>query len=153
MPATTTWGISYPAGTEAAAVHDAIKATAETVETALNNVTAKIDWTPLTLINGYGAYTGGGGYYSGLRASKNGNIIRVNGIVRNPTTGDPRTTIAVLPIGLRPMYSVYQPVTTGNAAGGIIIGNVTISSTGAITYQNGSTDPTFVAFNFTMPIN
>lgn len=153
MPTTTTWGISYPAGTEAAAVHDVLKATAETVEEALNEITAKIDWTPLTLINGYTAYTGSGGYYNGLRASKNGNTIRVNGIVKNPSTGDPKTTIAVLPVSLRPMYSVYQPVTTGNAAGSIVIGNVAISSNGNITYQNGATDPTFVAFNFTLPIN
>lgn len=54
MPTTTNWDISYPAGTEAAAVHDAIQATAESVESALNAVTAAIDWTPLTLINGYG---------------------------------------------------------------------------------------------------
>ncbi|APX03368.1 hypothetical protein BWQ92_18055 [Arthrobacter sp. QXT-31] len=127
--------------------------TAESVELALNEITAKIDWTPLTLINGYSAYTGSGGYYNGLRASKNGNTIRVNGIVKNPTTGDPKTTIAVLPVALRPMFSVYQPVTTGNAAGSIVIGNVAIGSNGNITYQNGATDPTFVAFNFTIAIN
>jgi hypothetical protein len=153
MPNTTNWNIFYPAGTEEASVPDAMENAANTIEAALDEVTAGIEWTPLTLINGYGPYVGGGGYYNGLRASKNGNSIRIHGMIKNPTTGDAKTTIAVLPVGLRPLYTVLAPVTTGNSGGSIIVGNVAISSSGNITYQNGATDPTYVNFNFTIPVN
>lgn len=50
-------------------------------------------WTNLTLLNGWQAYTGSGGYFNGLRAQRTPLGIRVDGMIQGGTTG----VIAVLP--------------------------------------------------------
>lgn len=102
-------------------------------------------WTAATLSGAWVAYVGGGGYYNGLRYRKVGDMIHVQGMVKSGAVG---SSIATLPSGFRPQYSVMQ-VTEANAAGTLAV-VLFDAATGAITYRSGPAAPSYLNINITL---
>lgn len=100
-------------------------------------------WAPLTLATGWAVYSGGGGYYSGLRYRKIGDNIQIQGMVKSGAAG---STIATLPVGFRPQYTVMQ-VCEANAAGTLAVVLFQDAATGIITYRSGPAAPTYLNIN------
>src|SRR5699024_10717680 len=71
------------------------------------------DWVALTLLNGWQAYEGGGGYYLGLRARLTAEGVQVQGVVKSGAIG---TIIAELPAAMAPAYA--QPFVVESSSNG-----------------------------------
>lgn len=105
-------------------------------------------WTNLTFVNGWSAYSGGGGYYNGLRARRTPSGIQIQGMAKGGNSG---TTVARLPAGLRPPYASTFP---GQIAGGTAQCSVSIDSGAmALRYNDGPNNPGFVSFDVNLPLN
>lgn len=94
------------------------------VEATEGGVTKKFNlvgttWTPLALLNGWAPYTGGGGYYNGLRAQRTPLGIRVDGMVGGGTAYG---VVAVLPDDMQDVAAkrFFGPV-NGNSLGSLAI--------------------------------
>lgn len=98
------------------------------------------DWVALTLLNGWQAYEGGGGYYSGLRARLTPEGVQVQGIVKSGAIG---TIIAELPAAMAPSYA--QPFAvesssdgwTGTEFGQVTVNKPNASSPWVVQYNAG----------------
>jgi len=149
MPETINRGYPTPAGTVPphgplafTELADAIDADVQSVADDLAPL-LDLTWTALTLGSGWSAYTGAGGYYSGLRARDAGAAIQVNGMIKSGNVG----TIATLPVGLRPSHSVLMPADTSGT-----LATVKVNSSGAIEYVSGSpSTPDYLALNISVP--
>ena len=101
-------------------------------------------WTSLSLINGWSAYSGGGGYYNGLRAQRTPLGIRLDGMVRS---GAPGSVIAVLPDD---MQDVAAKIFTAPAAGDVpafleISTSTSYGGKYCLKYRSGPSAPAFVS--------
>ena len=101
-------------------------------------------WTSLSLINGWSAYSGGGGYYNGLRAQRTPLGIRLDGMVAG---GAPGSVIVVLPDD---MQDVAAKQFTGTASGYntaylAIHRSVNHGNKYVVSYLSGPTAPSFVS--------
>jgi hypothetical protein len=107
----------------------------------------KPNWTDLpTLGTGWSAYIGGGGYYSGIRYRRTGDMLQVQGMIRNGAAG---STMFTLPLGWRPQYTVIAP-TEANAAGtmAMLLWNID----GTVGYRSGPTAPAYVNVYANLPL-
>jgi hypothetical protein len=125
------------------------------LQTALDDAGAGA-WVTLTMSGAWVAYTGGGNYYQGLRARRNGNNVQIQGMVKNGAIG----VIASLPLELTPLYTSLQTVVAGNATSTRTVAYLVISGKGGpngtvpggITYDSGISAPTFVDINLELPL-
>lgn len=99
-------------------------------------------WKALTLQNAWVAYTGGGGYTSGLRIKKLGSTVFLEGTVKSGAAG---TVIATLPAGYAPAGTIFVPC---NAAGAVGLIQIFSDAAGAdartMKYFLGGAAPTYL---------
>jgi hypothetical protein len=113
-------------------------------------------WVTLTFSGTWVAYVGGGNYYQGLRARKNGANVQIQGMVKNGAIG----IIANLPAELTPIYTALRPAVAGNATSTRTVAYLVISGrggtngtgTGSISYDSGISAPTFVSIDVELPL-
>jgi hypothetical protein len=114
-------------------------------------------WVTLTFSGAWVAYTGGGNYYQGLRARREGKNVRIQGMVKSGAIG----VIASLPPELTPLYTALRTVVAGNATTTRTVAYLVISgrggpsgtASGSITYDSGISAPTFVSIDIELPLN
>lgn len=104
-------------------------------------------WVTLALTNGWKAYTGGGGYFPGLRARVTPVGLQIQGMIAGGATG----TVAVLPATMQPEYARMFPApAAGNTTAYC---SVSLDGTSmAIRYNSGPTTPSFVAIDVVLPM-
>lgn len=109
---------------------------------------ANTPWQALTLQNSWVAYTGGGGYYLGLKCRKKDGKLLIHGMVKSGAVG---SVIATLPAGFYPNYTAIYPIEGGAAGtfGSLVVSN----SDGTITYRAGTAAPPFVSIDLSIPLN
>lgn len=100
-------------------------------------------WTNLTLLNGWQAYAGAGGYYNGLRAQRTPLGIRLDGMVKSGSVG----VVAVLPDD---MQDVAAKIFTAPAAGDVsafleISTSTAHSNKYCLKYRSGPSAPIYVS--------
>lgn len=96
-------------------------------------------WEPLELRNGWTAYTGGGGYYKGLRAQRTPLGIRLDGTIQGGSKGE----VARLPADMQNVAAKQFPVAT---SGGPAVMGIYGSANGLILgYLSGPDNPGFVS--------
>ncbi|WNO25844.1 minor tail protein [Arthrobacter phage Altadena] len=111
-------------------------------------------WIPITLLNGWTGYTGGGNYYNGLRVRRVGRSIQVQGMIKG---GAVSSIVGNFPSDLIPTDSAIHVVACGNtttarSVGYFITGVSTRGSAATLTYDSGLSAPTFVSIDFLTPI-
>ena len=97
-------------------------------------------WTSLSPINGWSAYSGGGGYYNGLRAQRTPLGIRLDGTVKG---GAPGSVVAMLPGDMQDVAAKQFPVVT--SAGPAVMGIYGSANGFVIGYLSGPSSPGFVS--------
>lgn len=126
----------------------ATNATGSVVRTNLETLaSASGPWVTLKLINGWKAYTGGGGYFPGIRARVTPVGLQIQGMIAGGATG----TVAILPAAMQPEYARIFPAPAS--------GNVTAycsvsldSGAMAIRYNSGPSTPSFAAIDAVLPM-
>lgn len=106
------------------------------------------EWIVLTLTNGWTAYTGGGGYYKGLRARTTSLGIQINGMVKGAGAGE----IAIFPDSLGLPASAQW-----DARGAAGVSTLEVSegsgSKPALKHRAGSPDqPAFLSIDRLLPL-
>lgn len=114
------------------------------------SATDSASWVPVLLntADGWTAYSGGGGYYSGMRYKRVGNTVTLEGTVKN---GISSSIIAYLPPEARPASTTFHTINANGAIGMLqIFGkDATGLDIGVIKYFLGATTPNYVPFNIT----
>lgn len=105
-------------------------------------------WQPLTLVNGWLPYTGGG-YYPGARARITDQGLQIQAMVRSGGVGD----LAILPTAMQPKYTVTFPVTAPGGA----TGQCSVAMSGGammLRYGGGGVaNPAFIGIDQTVPLD
>ena len=98
-------------------------------------------WDTLSLGSGWSAYTGGGGYYNGLRAQRTPLGIRLDGMIQGGGTGQ----IAPLPATMQDVAAKQFPVVTQSGPG--VMGIHRRSSDGwwVVSYLSGPATPGWIS--------
>ena len=108
-------------------------------------------WNPLTCAGTWTNYTGGGGYLGGIRCRRVGQMLVIQGMIKNSATAT-NTTITTLPAEFIPQFTTLAPVTCGSATTARGVGHIIVSNAGTVTYDSGLANPTFVAINISIPL-
>lgn len=106
-------------------------------------------WVALTLENAWVPYVGGGGYYLGIRARRNGHDLQIQGMVKSGAVG---TVMATLPLELRPPYTSFQFAMAATGGTPRSIAYLTVGTSGAIVYDSGQAAPAFVNIELLIPL-
>jgi hypothetical protein len=105
-------------------------------------------WTPVTLLNSWGPYVGGGGYYQGLRCRRKDGHFLLSGMIKSGAVG---SVIGNVPPAVGyPAYTIMH-VNEAHAAGTWC--NVMVGNDGLITYRAGPAAPGFANININAPLS
>ena len=98
-------------------------------------------WNTLSLGNGWQAYTGGGGYFNGLRAQRTPLGIRLDGMIQGGGVGQ----VAALPATMQDVAAKQFPVVTQSGPG--VMGIHRRSSDGwwVVSYLSGPATPGWIS--------
>lgn len=108
-------------------------------------------WVRLTLRNGWSNYSGGGGYFPGLRARSTPHGTQIQGMVSG---GPTNSSIAALPADLAPDFATIftAPVSSGATAHcGITVDTSIGAGVYAVRYNAGPGSPGYVAIDVIVP--
>ncbi len=100
-------------------------------------------WVTLALTNGWQAYSGGGGYYSGLRVRRTSVGIQIDGMVRSGAAG---SVVAVLPDAAQDVMAKQFTAAASGSSVALLAINSSASHQGrmVVTYLSGPSAPSFV---------
>ncbi|MDO5876500.1 hypothetical protein FV140_14640 [Paenarthrobacter ureafaciens] len=141
MPTTTTYGISYPTGTQAPNVPLAMQATADSVEAALVAIQSSTS-ANVALGGLYNQYTSSGSYGAPKYTKAFNKTITTTGMIGTTgatitMTGGTQYLIATLPVGVRPPYDIILQPKTATAMGGVP--TLYIRANGDVHFENSTT--------------
>ena len=120
--------------------------------TGLADAVAPGPWVQLTLLGDWVAYTGGGGYFPGVRARLVAGGVQVQGMIRSGAAG---SSIAQLPADMQPAYAqMFTVALNQNELGTCSVSPASdMGEQYGVRYNYGKATPGYCAINATIPLD
>ena len=119
--------------------------------TGLADAVAPGPWVQLTLLGDWVAYTGGGGYFPGVRARLVAGGVQIQGMVRSGAAG---SSIAQLPADMQPAYAqMFTVALNQNELGTCSVSPASdMGGQYGVRYNYGKATPGYCAISATIPL-